>query len=196
MADLTAMEIRDLLIEGRGDSLTEFPQKEYLSAAVLVPLLNYDDNWHLLFTRRTETVNNHKGQVSFPGGGVESHDESPIAAALRETFEEIGIESKRITILGQLKDIPTSRGYLISPIVGVITDPVTLKISSQEVARVFTIPLEWLSERTNWEKKEYVHSNGEKTNEVFYRPYGGEILWGVTARITLRFLQTLDRKSK
>lgn len=194
MTDLTAMKIKELLKDKKRESLPEIQTNGLIPAAVLIPLLHFDSNWHLLFTRRTETVNNHRGQVSFPGGRVESHDASPIAAALRETFEEIGIESSRITILGQLSDVPTSRGFLISPIVGIVTYPLALKISSQEVARVFTIPLDWLSERTNWEEKEYILSNGDRKNEIFYRSYDGEILWGVTARITAYFLQTLKHK--
>ncbi|MCJ7623812.1 MAG: CoA pyrophosphatase, partial [Anaerolineaceae bacterium] len=150
--------------------------------------------WHLLFTRRTETVNNHKGQVSFPGGRVEPCDASLSAAALRETFEEIGVEAEKITILGSLNNIPTSRGFLITPFVGVLTYPFKLKISSKEVARVFTLPLDWLSEPINWEEREYILPNGERKGEIFYQPYDGETLWGVTARIILNFLHVLDQK--
>lgn len=162
-------------------------------AAVLVPLLIKNGECHLLFTRRTEMVNSHKGQVSFPGGLIEPQDNGPTATALRETYEEIGIPPEKIKILGQLDDVYTaSTGFVITPIVGRIPWPVQLKISAEEVSRVFTIPLSWLANPDHLEERSMALPDGCVIPDVlYYKPYNGEEVWGITARITLKLLQVL-----
>ncbi|NPV86063.1 MAG: CoA pyrophosphatase [Anaerolineae bacterium] len=163
-------------------------------AAVLTPLLIENGKCHLLFTRRTEMVNSHKGQVSFPGGLIEPQDNGPIATALRETYEEIGIPPEKIKILGQLDDVYTaSTGFVITPIVGRIPWPVQLKISADEVSRVFTIPLSWLANPDHLEERSMILPDGRVIPDVlYYKPYNGEEVWGITARITLKLLQVLE----
>jgi 8-oxo-dGTP pyrophosphatase MutT (NUDIX family) len=189
--ELTEEKIARLL----GQYTREFSQKsEFQSlrqAAVLVPLLQINDEWHLLFTRRTDTVLNHKGQVAFPGGSVEPEDQNLTQSALRETFEEIGLVPDNVKILGRMPDYVTISHYIITPVVGRIPWPFDMVLSSDEVTHVFTIPLNWLADRSNWEERPFIRSDGREEMVIFYQTYSGELLWGITARITLNLLQAL-----
>ena len=189
---LPEKKIRELLNRKKNTSHREDHSNKLQSAAVLIPLLHYDHGWRLLFTHRAEYVNDHKNQVSFPGGSVDSQDQGPIATALREANEEIGLDRDCVNILGFLNNKTTTRNFSISSVVGRIDWPINLEVSMLEVSRVFTIPLDWLANRTNWEIRKYISSNGLITKEVFFQPYDGEILWGVSARITINLLETLE----
>jgi 8-oxo-dGTP pyrophosphatase MutT (NUDIX family) len=159
---------------------------------VLIPLLCDGDQWHLLFIRRTETVQHHKGQVSFPGGAYELEDASLQATALRETWEEVGIPPAEINVLGQMPVFGTISSYAITPVVGQIPWPYPLKPEPAEVSRVFTIPIEWLADPAHWSEKPYVRPNGQQEQVLFFDHYDGELLWGITARITLDFLKLVN----
>lgn len=157
------------------------------NAAVLLPLTYFQNEWHILFTRRTDKVESHKGQVSFPGGASDN-GETPEQTALRETFEEIGIDPKDINVIGHLSKMITISKFQVSPIVGVIPFPYAFKIQNAEVARVFTIPVLWLADKNNyWEFR--LHNPNRSV--IAYHPYDGELLWGATARMTVNFLKTL-----
>jgi 8-oxo-dGTP pyrophosphatase MutT (NUDIX family) len=161
-------------------------------AAVLVPLLWKVDGWQLLFTRRTETVQSHKGQVSFPGGTAESGDRSPEETALREASEEIGLQPQDVVILGRLANFHTNSSFHITPILARIPWPYEFFLSDHEVSRVFTIPLAWLADSSNWEEHPRVLPSGKTENVIYYRPYDGETLWGISARITLDLIKALQ----
>jgi 8-oxo-dGTP pyrophosphatase MutT (NUDIX family) len=159
-------------------------------AAVLLPLYLQADEWHLLFTRRTDTVESHQGQVSFPGGVMENSDASPQEAALRETEEEIGLPAGSVQVLGCLEPTLTVTQYMVVPVVGHIPWPVPLRLNKREVARTFGVPLRWLADPSNLEKHFRLPKPfGAPEPVYFFRPYDGEVIWGATARITLRFLQ-------
>ena len=158
-------------------------------AAVLVPLIWGTDQWHLLFTRRTERVESHKGQVSFPGGGCDEGETTPEETALREAEEELGIDARQVRILGRLTNMITISSFRVTPVVGVIQWPTVLRLGQDEVERVFTIPLNWLADsRNRWE----FTMPGRKRFLIAYHPYDGELLWGATARMTVDFLKVLD----
>lgn len=157
-------------------------------AAVLMPLFVEGGEWKVLFTRRSDVVQDHKGQVSFPGGAADESDESPEDTARREMFEEIGIHPRDVHLLGRMNDMPTITSYLITPIVGVITWPVKLKVNLSEVARVFSIPLCWLADKAHHEERLYRLPDGSEHPVIYFSEYDGELLWGVTARIVLEFL--------
>ncbi len=158
-------------------------------AAVLIPLFRQEDEWHLLFTRRTETVESHKGQVSFPGGGCDDGETTPEETALREAEEEIGINRHDVRVLGRLANMITITSFRVTPVVGVIPWPAVLRLGQDEVERVFTIPLTWLAdERNRWE----FPFPGRSRSLIAFHPYDGELLWGATARITVDFLQALE----
>jgi len=158
------------------------------SAAVLLPLTFFQNEWHILYTRRTDKVESHKGQVSFPGGASDEGETSE-QTALRETYEEIGMNPNDINIIGRLSNMITISKYRVSPMVGVIPFPYAFKIQNTEVARVFTIPLVWLANKNNYWEFSFGDSN---RSVIAYHPYDGELLWGATARMTLNFLKTLE----
>lgn len=164
-------------------------------AAVLIPMLQRDGDWHLLFIRRAENGHDHhSGQVAFPGGCVEPGDADLMATALREAFEEIGIAPERVDIVGRLGDFVSTTHYRIAPYVGVIAWPFPLRLAPDEVARAFTIPLPWLSDPNNRETYEHPLASGSVA-VIRYRRYEGELLWGATARMTVSLVETLTDAS-
>jgi 8-oxo-dGTP pyrophosphatase MutT (NUDIX family) len=174
------------------DGYAEIPIKPTTSlkcAAVLVPLTYYKDEWHVLFTRRTDRVESHKGQVSFPGGACDDGETTPEQTALRETEEEIGVRPADVKVLGRLTQLITISSFRVSPIVGAIPWPYTFKVAGVEVARVFTIPLLWLANRNNYWEFSLRESD---RSLIAYHPFDGELLWGATARMTVSFLKTID----
>src|SRR5512138_2093626 len=157
-------------------------------AAVLIPLVWHNEEWHLLFTRRTDTVESHKGQVSFPGGGCDEGETTPEQTALREAQEEIGVDPERVRVLGRLPEMITITSFHVTPVVGVIEWPTVFTVGQHEVERVFTIPLYWLADtRNRWE----FPIGGPRRNLIAFHPYDGELLWGATARMTVDFLKVL-----
>ena len=165
-------------------------------AAVLIPLYQEDGDWKLLYTRRTDSVDVHAGQVSFPGGQIEDADVSIVATALREAQEEIGLNPEDVETLGQLNPLFTVTQFLVTPIVGVIPWPYPLRTSPTEVARTFGVPISWLADPGNLEVKEREPLVPGRSIRVYYfKEYEGETIWGVTARITVNLLQMLDANS-
>lgn len=156
-------------------------------------LVKGEKDWELLFTRRTETVQDHKGQVSFPGGSYEPQDGSLEETALRETYEEIGLERTNIRILGELDPMLTRTSYLVTPVVGSTSGNLVFTPSAEEVGRVFTIPLSWLIEPGHYFERAYYRPDmGGSEMLVFFEKYDGEQLWGITARLVVNFLRVLQ----
>ena len=162
--------------------------EETKCAAVLIPLIHFGDEWHLLYTRRGDKVETHKGQVSFPGGACNPGEETPEQTALRETEEEIGINPQDVHILGRLAAMITITSFRVTPVVGLVPWPYAFRVENAEVARVFTMPLAWLADKSNrWE----FNLPGRKFGLIVYHPHDGELLWGATALMTDNFLKTL-----
>ena len=168
------------------DTYTIDPQKR--QAAVLIPLTLGKTGWEVFLTRRTEVVHDHKGQVSFPGGGVEPRDTSLADTALRECEEEIGLKANEVTLLGSLSMHEAVTGVIVIPFVGVINRSFSPKLEAREVARLFTIPLNWLANPNNLTIKPYLRPDGSVVQVTFYQPYDGEVLWGLSASILQEFL--------
>ncbi|HNH25954.1 MAG TPA: CoA pyrophosphatase [Anaerolineales bacterium] len=165
------------------------PDVQLKCAAVLVPLVFIQNEWHVLYTRRTDRVESHKGQVSFPGGACDEGETTPEETALREADEEIGLNPKDVKVIGKLSRMVTISKFKVTPVVGIIPFPYAFKTSGAEVARVFTMPLLWLANRNNyWE----FSMPGSGRTLLAYHPYDGELLWGATARMTVNFLSLLD----
>lgn len=165
------------------------PADSLKCAAVLVPLLRVNGQWRLLFTRRTDRVESHKGQVSFPGGACDEGETTPEQTALREAEEEIGLRPADVRVLGRLTPMETISSYRVTPVVGVISWPMVFRPAQAEVARVFTIPLAWLADKSNrWE----FNLLGRNHSVIFFHPFDGELLWGATARMTVEFLNALE----
>jgi len=172
--------------------LTQYLPGPPRPAAVLIPLLKIDQDWHVLFTRRTDELEEHKGQVAFPGGRMDPEDRTLEETALREAKEEIGLAPGDVRILGRLNDHLTITNYRVTPVVGVMPWPYTLQPSAHEVSRVFTIPLAWLAEKRNHEiRLRQLTNRAEPQPVAYFSEYDGEILWGASARFTLRLLEAL-----
>jgi len=158
-------------------------------AAVLIPIFWFGEEWHIVYTRRTDKVDTHKGQVSFPGGACDPGETTPAQTALREAEEEVGLHPDDVRVLGQLNPMITITSFRVSPVVGVIPWPYTFRVGSDEVARVFTMPISFLKDKNNrWEFK----LPGRKYGLIVYHPFDGELLWGATAIMTDIFLKVLE----
>lgn len=156
-------------------------------AAVLVALIDDGGPLRLLLTRRTETLPTHRGQVAFPGGGIDARDDDATAAALREAHEEVGLGPEHVEVLGPLDDFPTIRGaQIVTPIVGRVTRLPPLVPAAGEVARIFEVPIDALRETARW-RTEHFQDGGQRW-PVFFFDWDGEVLWGLSAYITLHLL--------
>ncbi len=161
-------------------------------AAVLIPLLRHNDEWHLLYILRAQVQGDmHSGQVAFPGGRLDPNETQPEQAALREANEEIGLEPDGVRLLGRLEEFITISNYRVTPVVGVIPWPFKLRLQASEVQRAFTIPLAWLADPANREERQRIAPDGHTLSVVYFTEYDRELLWGLTARITLNFLEAL-----
>jgi 8-oxo-dGTP pyrophosphatase MutT (NUDIX family) len=151
------------------------------------------DAWHLLFIRRTEHEgDHHSGQVAFPGGRHESDDKSFSDTALREAREEIGLSPDRVVLLGAMPPMHTVSNFLVVPVVGEIPWPMDFTPDPVEVARVFSIPLAWLDNPDNRRVRTWPSPDHPQARDVvFYDQFDQELLWGVSARITVDFLACL-----
>jgi 8-oxo-dGTP pyrophosphatase MutT (NUDIX family) len=162
-------------------------------AAVLIPFVKIENEWHILFTRRTNNLPEHSGQVAFPGGRADQEDSSPEETALREAYEEIGLPPESVRILGRMKSFATITNYHVTPVVGLAPWPFSLRLARIEVSRVFTIPWTWLANPANYEIKERsLPVPGEPIPVIYFKPYDGEVLWGVSAYIVLNLLEILN----
>lgn len=164
-------------------------------AAVLVPLIQDEGEWGVLYTRRTESVETHRGQVSFPGGRLEA-GEPPAAGALREAEEELGIRPEDVTVVGQMDSLLTVTQYAVTPIIATLPWPYTFHPHPVEVASVFHVPLTWLADPANLEtRRRDSLGPGPSIPVYFFQPFLGEVIWGATARITLDLLTLLGMRT-
>ncbi|PKO03544.1 MAG: hypothetical protein CVU43_02120 [Chloroflexi bacterium HGW-Chloroflexi-5] len=159
------------------------------AAAVLILLVKDSDEWKIVYTRRTKNVRTHQGEVSFPGGAYEPQDENTVQTALRETYEEIGINPDCITIIGGLEPIRTISNFVVYPYVGVMECLPDFVINLDEVERIFLIPLDWLTNPDNFYEQDHMVENQFFHKVIHYRDFEGEHLWGLTARITQQLLK-------
>jgi 8-oxo-dGTP pyrophosphatase MutT (NUDIX family) len=157
-------------------------------AAVLIPMFKEDDDYRVLFTKRTSTVEAHKGQISFPGGRVDERDGSLLETALREAYEEIGLHSRDVMILGRTDDMRTvASNYIVHPFVGFIPHPYSFKISMDEVAKLISVPLKIFLDSSSTIPVNY---QGTTYRSLTYS-YEGEVIWGATARIMQNLVDIL-----
>jgi 8-oxo-dGTP pyrophosphatase MutT (NUDIX family) len=158
-------------------------------SAVLVPIYYKQGQYYILFTKRTERVKEHKGQISFPGGARQEEDGTLLDTALRESAEEIGLVPDEVKILGELDDMPTTSGYNISPFVGVIPCPYQFKVDGWETEDIIEVPISVLMDK-GCRRQETETINDEEVITYFYH-YRGRVIWGATARILHQFLDIL-----
>lgn len=167
------------------------PDEGLPRAAVLLPLYDTGGEPHVLFTVRSELVEHHKGQISFPGGAADPEDPDLAHTARRETFEEIGVALDHIELLGQLDEMVTVSNFLVRPFVGRITvpGPYPFAHSEVEVAEILEVPLSHLRDEANLvaDVRQY---QGREVMAYSYT-FGKHLIWGATARILKQFLDLL-----
>jgi 8-oxo-dGTP pyrophosphatase MutT (NUDIX family) len=163
-----------------------------LRAGVLIPLLLLDDGIEMLFTRRTDTVLTHKGQISFPGGQREDSDVETVETALRESYEEIGLEPSRVTVLGELDDVFTAvSSFVITPVVGLVEGGIdNLRPAPDEVKSLLVVPVNRLLDSDVHTTE--TRSVGEQQYRIHYYTVGDDIIWGATGRIVYQFLKAWE----
>jgi 8-oxo-dGTP pyrophosphatase MutT (NUDIX family) len=160
-------------------------------AAVLLPLYGRPDGIHVLFTRRSEYVEHHKGQISFPGGGYDDSDGDLRTTALRETWEEIGVSVGDVDVLGELDEMVTVSNFLVRPFVGRITrpGPYPFEHSEVEVAEILEVPLDHLRDDANLLVETRTYQG--RTGPAYSYRWRDHLIWGATARILRQFLELL-----
>jgi len=159
----------------------EFDRSKLRSAAVLIPIIDRQNEASVLLTKRQEKLRSHSGQVAFPGGRIDPTDASPEDAALRETMEEVGLDASHIEVIGRMPDYVSGSGFLIAPVFGVVKPGFTLAINDDEVEAAFEVPLRFLMDPANHKRDSAMWANKER---FFYRmPFEGWMIWGVTAGI-------------
>jgi 8-oxo-dGTP pyrophosphatase MutT (NUDIX family) len=164
-------------------------------AAVLVPLVVREEGITVLLTQRADHLNDHAGQVSFPGGRHEPFDVDATATALREAQEEVGLDPERVEILGSLPDYLTATGFCVTPVVGLVHPPFTVEADTLEVAEVFEVPLSFLMDPARHEVRVFRWEGGER--RFFAMPYprgdaaGDYFIWGATAGMLRNFYRFL-----
>lgn len=157
------------------------PTPEFQPASVLVPLYAADRELWMVVTRRSADLPHHAGQYSFPGGVREDGDENGVATALREAHEEIGIDPAKVLVLGELDDVPTPTGFVITPVVGAIPFPTEFTLQPDEVEAVVPVPFSFVANPAFVEYEERQFRGIKVTLPVY--GYRGHRIWGATARI-------------
>jgi 8-oxo-dGTP pyrophosphatase MutT (NUDIX family) len=157
-------------------------------AAVLMPVLKRKNEYCLLLTRRTEEVQTHKGQISFPGGMREGNEDL-VKTALRETFEEVGIEEDRIEVLGRFHDYISIHGFRVTPFAGFLHEPFTIRPQVTEVAEVLKVPLSAFMDPARLRVEKSARRNESR---VYFYSYGKHEIWGLTALIIKEFIDALN----
>lgn len=187
---ITLQQIQDAL--DASDEITPRVAK-LRPSAVLVPLVERNNGLHLLLTQRADHLRHHAGQISFPGGSMDDTDDDLIHTALRETEEEVGILQQHIDVLGKLPLQPTTTGFLIQPVVGVIPHDMELVLSQDEVSDAFEAPLDFVCDPDN-----QIHSYrefGGRNYSIYSIPYEGWNIWGATASIIVKFSQLISHSA-
>jgi 8-oxo-dGTP pyrophosphatase MutT (NUDIX family) len=159
-------------------------------AAVLIPIVAHRAGLTVLFTQRTTHLKSHSGQVSFPGGRAEPGDASAEFTALREAGEEIGLPEDRVEILARLPDYHTRTGYRVTPVIGLLTPPLELAPDPREVAEVFEVPLAFLLDPRNRQRRTREFQG--QTVGFYAFEHEGRVIWGATAGMLVNLYRMLE----
>ncbi len=162
-------------------------------AAVLLPLFLKEGEYHVLFTKRTEHLNHHRGEISFPGGGCQPDDEDSLATALRETWEEVGIAPEDVEVLGILDDVYSIHNYLVTPYVGIFPPDYRLRPNAWEIERLIEVPLAHLLQPEIFRVEDWNWKG--RTHPVYFYTCSDDEVWGLTAAILKQFLDLVFTES-
>jgi len=174
-------------LSSRQRKVIEHPS--FARAAVLVPLFEKEGECHILFTKRTDQVKYHKGEISFPGGVFDEGDLELERTALREADEEIGLKENDVHLMGVLDDIVTITEFIVTPFVGHIPYPYPFKTSPVEIAEMIEVPLSSLLEKDCFSEREIIRMG--RREMVYAFQYKDHVIWGATARILKQFLELI-----
>ena len=161
----------------------------FAPAAVLAPIVRRPGGYTMLLTQRSADMPSHAGQVAFPGGRVQAEDQGVVDAALREAFEETGLERAFVTPVGGFGAFRTGTNFTITPIVGFVEPGFTLKPDPREVDAVFETPLAFLMDAANHQR--HAREFEGKRREYYAMPWGGRYIWGVTAGLIIALYNRL-----
>jgi 8-oxo-dGTP pyrophosphatase MutT (NUDIX family) len=175
------------ILEKRKRRVIEHPP--FTHAAVLVPLYEKEENCHILFTKRTQQVKHHKGEISFPGGVFDEVDGDLKKTALREAREEIGLKEKDAQIIGILDDIVTVTQFIVTPFVGFLPYPYPFQLSEIEIEELIEVPLTSLLDKKCF--SEMMIDEGDQKRVVYTYQYGKHAIWGATALILKQLFELL-----
>lgn len=185
-------QIKEIL-RNRTPERIDNSHSEYIHAAVLIPIFIGSGVYKILFTQRTNSVQHHKGQISFPGGTVEKQDHSMIETALRESSEEIGLLEKDVEIIGRIDDkLTVASNFIVHPFVGRIPYPYPFKINPMEVDKIITVPFEIFFNEEAYQEREPIDFVDPSYDGPIYE-YEDSIIWGATARIMENFVQIVGK---
>jgi 8-oxo-dGTP pyrophosphatase MutT (NUDIX family) len=173
------------------NSRFEFSQNQHLrDAAVLLPLVERDNQLNILFTKRAEHLKHHAGQISFPGGGYDDGDEDLAGTALRETIEETGISANKIQVIGHANQTPTISQYWITLYLGVVSEDYVLDICTNEVAEAFELPAAPFFDLDNYQKHKVIYQNNK--HHYYSIDVEGRKVWGATAKLLRDFVKSIQ----
>ena len=165
------------------------PTGPLVAAAVLVPVMASASGLNMLLTRRTPHLHVHGGQISFPGGRLESDDPDAAAGALREAEEEIGLSPSAVEVIGRLDTYVTRTGFEVTPVVGLVSSPVDLRPDPFEVAEIFEVPLDFIVDPRNRERRSREFNGVQR--EFWAIPYRDYFIWGATAGMIVNLSDVL-----
>jgi 8-oxo-dGTP pyrophosphatase MutT (NUDIX family) len=181
------------LSEGaRGDHILSggVPPTRLTPAAVLVALADRPQGLSVLLTRRAANLADHAGQIALPGGRIEPSDRDPFAAALREAEEEIGLPPSHVEIVGRLDTYITATGFEIAPVVGLVRVPFPLRLQEQEVAELFEVPLAFIIDPANHQRR--TREVRGQTRGFYVLPWENRHIWGATAAMLVNLAEVLN----
>ena len=204
--DLSLKELIDFLSQDK-ELTHDYFEKECINsgislsltkASVLVPFLEIDGKINILLTNRSPHLDDHAGQVSFPGGRIDTIDASPVETAIRESYEEVGIKRKNINILGSLDAYQTGTGFRIIPILAIINNQTEFKVNAEEVDSIFFLPLHFLMDSSNHAREIKTFKQGNSSYDYDFNviQYKDHYIWGATAAMLINLYEVIINKSK
>jgi len=173
-------------------AIRQFFPAQPVAAAVLVPIVDHPAGLSVLLTQRATHLKHHPGQISFPGGRIEARDAGPVAAALRETEEEIGLSREHVQFVGYLDPHLVLTGFWITPVVAFVQPGFSLTLDEREVTGTFEVPLAHILDTANHQARERMI--GDVAIKVHDIPFGEHNIWGATAGILMALHRVLTSR--